>query len=279
MARPQISRTHRYEVSHNSIIPTPRRSNSDLRVCIGTNTFPGQQLSETSPSQEGYRPFQSSQGRPRRILTPKTRTPSASRGGQTTFDTRESPFIAQRGRAAYNAFPVSENTPPIGRRPSIGSMQTPGHTPLSKSASPSISALSLNPASSQTSPASILYQSGPTQSSRSCFSSAGLPSTIQQTQARGGTQIQAPSTSGTEGPYSAPSPSSASSIQSASSTIPHLLTITISSGIYNVPVDTYQTSREADEKRARNARRKIRQRMKEKEREASTIKVLKAKAK
>ena len=266
----------------------------------GTNTFPGQQLPETSPSQEGYRPFQSSQGRPRRILTPKTRTPSAGRGGQTTFDARESPFIAQRGRAGYNAgpgqsdvppmptppahsqhqqygLPVPENAPPTGRRPSFGSMQAPGRTPLSESASPSISASSLNPASSQTSPASILYQSGPTQSSGSYFSSAGLPSTMQQTQAGGGMQIQAPSTSGTEGPYSAPPPSSASSVQSASSARQasdpiHLLTITTSQGIYNVPVDMHQASRVADEKRARNAgaSARFRQRRKEKEREAST---------
>lgn len=91
-------------------------------------------------------------------------------------------------------------------------------------------------------------------------------------------QIQAPSASGTEGPYSAPPPSaSASSAQSASSSRQtsdsiQLLTITTSQGIYNVPVDVHQASRLADEKRARNAgaSARFRQRRKEKEKEAST---------
>lgn len=82
----------------------------------------------------------------------------------------------------------------------------------------------------------------------------------------------------TEGPYSAPP-----STQSASGTVStssrqtsaadpiQVLTITTSSGIYNVPVDVHQASRLADEKRARNAgaSARFRQRRKEREREAN----------
>lgn len=87
-----------------------------------------------------------------------------------------------------------------------------------------------------------------------------------------------------EGPYSAPDPqtpgggsslnstNAGSSRQTSASDPIQVLTITTSSGQYQVPVDVHQASRLADEKRARNAgaSARFRQRRKEKEREAST---------
>ncbi|TVY52692.1 hypothetical protein LSUE1_G010298, partial [Lachnellula suecica] len=98
-----------------------------------------------------------------------------------------------------------------------------------------------------------------------------------------GLQYQGPSGT-TEGPYTAPAPtsqgggsslhsSSAGSSRQASASDPiQVLTITTSSGQYQVPVDVHQASRLADEKRARNAgaSARFRQRRKEKEKEAST---------
>jgi hypothetical protein len=93
----------------------------------------------------------------------------------------------------------------------------------------------------------------------------------------GGMQFQAPSASGTEGPYSAPPPSASASTPSAGSSRQtsdpvQMMQIQTAGGIYNVPVDVHQASRLADEKRARNAgaSARFRQRRKEKEKEAST---------
>jgi hypothetical protein len=261
------------------------------------HTFSGhQQSSDASPTQEGYRAtFPRNQGRsPRRILTPRSRANSAGRG-QTTFDARGSPFIGQRGRAGYTAgpgqqdvppmptppgqsqqlhgHPASDNAPTTGRRLSMSSMQALGQRPHSQSASPSISASSVNPSSSQTSPASFIYKGAPAaQSGTSYFSG----SSMQQAQGGGGMQFQAPSASGTEGPYSAP-PSAIASVPIAGSSRQtsdsiQLMTITTSQGVYSVPVDVHQASRIADEKRARNAgaSARFRQRRKEKEKEATT---------
>ena len=276
------------------------------------HTFPGQQpVAGTPPTQPGYGATYP-RGRP--ILTPRSpRAVSAGRGrGQATIDAARSPFLAGRTRA-YTAEPgqsVSSDVPPMPTPPgqtqgqqhygfpppastprrTSTTMQAPGRTPLSQSASPSISQSSQNPSSSQTSPASYLYKGGPPPSTQGYFPGSTFA------QAGGGMQFvagpgQAGSSSTTEGPYSAPppppstqqQPGSSSTVSSASASASasrqtsasdpiQVLTITTSQGIYNVPVDVHQASRLADEKRARNAgaSARFRQRRKEKEREANT---------
>ena len=275
------------------------------------HTFPGQQtVAGTPPMQPSYSAT-FPRGRP--ILTPRSpRSVSIGRGrGQATIDAARSPFLPGRSRA-YTAEPgQSSDVPPMPTPPgqtqsqqhygfpppastprrTSNTMQAPGRTPHSQSASPSISQSSQNPSSSQTSPASYLYKGGPPPSTQGYFPS----STFAQA---GGMQFaaeprgQAGTLSTTEGPYSAPplsqqqaQPGSSSTVSSASASAPasanrqtsasdpiQVLTITTSQGIYNVPVDVHQASRLADEKRARNAgaSARFRQRRKEKEREANT---------
>ncbi|KAH6715370.1 hypothetical protein BKA61DRAFT_352324 [Leptodontidium sp. MPI-SDFR-AT-0119] len=258
-----------------------------------SHTFPGQQLPQGMA--------------PRRILTPRSpsaRAVSAGRGAPGTIDAQQSPFLPSRGRVYMaepgpNAsseippmpnpgqqqyqqqygFPPAASTPAIApRRSSGGTMQAPGRTRLSQSASPSISASSNNPSSSQTSPASFLFHKGGTQPPSSYYSGSTFGTA---TQAGGGMQFQGPS-GVPEGPYTSPDPqtqgsslhsSSAGSSRQTSATDPiQVLTITTSQGSYTVPVDVHGASRLADEKRARNAgaSARFRQRRKEKEREANT---------
>lgn len=265
--------------------------------------FPGQQIpSTTPPIGEGYPPnFPRGPPGPRRILTPRSpssRTVSGGRAfGHTTIDAHQSPFLSGRGRSyiaepgpsansevppmptppaaaqqqqqQQYGFPPTASTPSIApRRSSGGNMQAPGRTPLSQSASPSISASSHNPSSSQTSPASFLYHKGgppPPPSSSSYYPGSSFATSIQQQ--GGGMQFAGPS-GGSEGPgpYSAPTPqtqgssfhssSAGSSRQTSASDPIQVLTITTSQGSYHVPVDVHQASRLADEKRARNAGKK-----------------------
>ncbi|KAF8865882.1 hypothetical protein BDZ45DRAFT_377755 [Acephala macrosclerotiorum] len=273
-----------------------------------THSFSSQIVpSNTPPTQEGYGGAFSRA--PRRILTPRSpaRAVSAGRGApQGTIDAHQSPFLGARGRPyvaepgpsassdvppmptppsqqqqQHYGFTPSSSTPSIApRRPSGPSMQAPGRTPLSQSASPSISASSHAPSSSQTSPASFaVHKGGPgAQASSSYYQGSSFASSMQQ---GSGMQFPGPSVQ-PEGPYSAPAPQTqASSLQSSStgssrqtsaSEPIQVLTITTSQGSYQVPVDVHQASRLADEKRARNAgaSARFRQRRKEKEREAST---------
>ncbi|KAJ5043013.1 uncharacterized protein L3040_004402 [Drepanopeziza brunnea f. sp. 'multigermtubi'] len=254
---------------------------------------------------------------PRRILTPRSpssRNSSYGRGmGVGTIDAQQTPFLPAKGRA-YVAEPVPHASSEVASMPtpsgqqqqhqqqqhqhygfpqaasapsnaprgtSGGTMQAPGRTPLSQSASPSISASSQNPSSGQASPASFLFRKGAQttpQSASSYYPGSSFGTAIQ---AGGGLQFQGPS-GVPEGPYSAPAPatksnslqpSSASSSRQNSTSDPiQVLTITTSEGSYTVPVDVHQASRLADEKRARNAgaSARFRQRRKEKEKEAST---------
>ncbi|TVY46475.1 hypothetical protein LOCC1_G003475 [Lachnellula occidentalis] len=313
---------------HSILNPTePEGSGSDRRVS-GTNldstfptstlhpqfgaspstntphTFPGQQPpTDTSQTVEGYGM--------RRILTPRSpaRATGSARGRGQTYDAQLSPFLPPRGRAYNNearsasdghpiptppaqtqqqqhyGFPPPASTPGADRRTSMPSM----HAPLSQSASPSMSASSLNP-SNQTSPASFMYHKGgqAPQTTSSYFPGSTFGSSMQQPAGGGGIQgLQYQRSTGTtEGPYTAPAPtssqqeegsslhsSSAGSSRQASASDPiQVLTITTSSGQYQVPVDVRQASRLADEKRARNAgaSARFRQRRKEKEKEAST---------
>ena len=258
-----------------------------------SHAFPGQQLPQTMA--------------PRRILTPRSpsaRAVSAGRGGPATIDAQQSPFLPSRGRVYMaepgpNAtsdipsmptpgqtqyqqqygFPPASSTPSIApRRSSGGTMQAPGRARLSQSASPSISASSNNPSSSQTSPASFLFHKGGTQATSSYYPGSSFGTAIQ---AGGGMQFQGPS-GVPEGPYTSPDPqtqasslhssSAGSSRQTSASDPIQVLTITTSQGSYTVPVDVHQASKLADEKRARNAgaSARFRQRRKEKEREANT---------
>ncbi|KAH7321615.1 hypothetical protein BKA65DRAFT_408003, partial [Rhexocercosporidium sp. MPI-PUGE-AT-0058] len=169
-----------------------------------SHTFPGQQMPQGMA--------------PRRILTPRSpsaRTISAGRGVPGTIDAQQSPFLPSRGRV-YMAepgpnssseippmpnpeqhqyqqqygFPPAASTPAIApRRSSGGTMQAPGSR-LSQSASPSISASSNNPSSSQTSPASFLFHKSGTQPTSSYYSG---PTFGTATQAGGGMQFQGPS--------------------------------------------------------------------------------------
>ncbi|KAH6683891.1 hypothetical protein B0J14DRAFT_466489 [Halenospora varia] len=274
------------------------------------HTFLGQQPpSTTPPTVEGY---SAGYPQPRRILTPRSpsRAISGGRGrARGSIDAHRSPFLPSRGRSytvetgapetplvptpqAQNqqqyGFPPSASTPSIDRRTSMPSMHAPPNTPLSQSASPSISASSQNPSSAQTSPASFLFHKGghAPQTSSSYFPGSTFGTATQSTAPGGGglqgMQYQGPSGEG-QGPYSAPAPqsqgggslqstSAGSSRQTSASDPIQVLTITTSSGQYQVPVDVHQASRLADEKRARNAgaSARFRQRRKEKEREAST---------
>ncbi|KAF4626059.1 hypothetical protein G7Y89_g12097 [Cudoniella acicularis] len=274
------------------------------------HTFAGPQpSSSTPPTAEGYTTGYS---QPRRILTPRSpsRTVSSGRGrGRGTIDAHRSPFLPSRGRAytmetgpseippvpthqtqtqQQYGYPPPSSTPAVDRRTSMPSMHAPPSAPLSQSASPSISASSQNPSSAQTSPASFLFHKGghAPQTSSSYFPGQTFGTSMQQAAGGGGMQgmqYQGPS-GATEGPYSAPAPqsqgggsslhsnSAGSSRQTSASDPIQVLTITTSSGQYQVPVDVHQASRLADEKRARNAgaSARFRQRRKEKEREAST---------
>jgi hypothetical protein len=272
------------------------------------HTFPGQQApSTTPPTGEGYGAA-FTRG-PRRILTPRSpsRAVSSGRGvGQGIIDAQRSPFLPSRGRPytvapgpsasseippmptppgqsqQHYGFPPRASTPSIAPRRGSGStMQAPGRTPLSQSASPSISASSQNPSSSQTSPASFLYHKGgqTPQAASSYFPGSSIVGASGQQ--GGGMHFQGPSGQ-PEGPYSAQAPqtqesslhssSAGSSRQTSASDPIQVLTITTSQGSYQVPVDVHQASRLADEKRARNAgaSARFRQRRKEKEKEANT---------
>jgi hypothetical protein len=300
----------------STIGATPHFGNSPSTA--PAHSFPGQPMpSTTPPTGEGYPPnFGLKQ---RRILTPRSpssRTVSGGRAfGHATIDAQQSPFLPGRGRsyiaepgpsASSDVPPMPTSTaaahqqqqqqqqygfPPTGtptssvppRRASGGNMQAPVRTPLSQSASPSISASSHNPSSSQTSPASFLYHKGPPPppSSSSYYPGSSFATSMQQQ--GGGMQLAGPAGSSEgPGPYSAPTPqtqgssfhsSSASGSRQTSASDPiQVLTITTSQGSYHVPVDVHQASRSADEKRARNAgaSARFRQRRKEKEKEASS---------
>jgi hypothetical protein len=268
------------------------------------HTFSSLQPATTTPPKvEGY---PSSYPQARRILTPRSpsRALSSSRGrGRATIDAQRSPFLTSRGRAytteteqssgsppvlatsqsqQHYGFPPSTSTPSDDRRTSMPSMNDPRQAPLSQSASPSISASSLNP-SAQTSPASFLFHKSGQGPPSSYFPGSSFAPSMNQTPGGGG--MQGMQYQGTpEGPYSAPasqtpggssslsSTNAGSSRQTSASDPIQVLTITTSSGQYQVPVDVHQASRLADEKRARNAgaSARFRQRRKEKEREAST---------
>lgn len=283
---------------HSQYAPSPT---------IGTShSHPGS--SYTSPTSEVYRvTLPSGRGSPpRRTLTPRgVRTVSLQGPSQGTIDAQRSPFVPERSRGytsgpgqpgPLNAPAPAAATPPLersqqkqhhgfptagfslsqDRRISGGRMQAPSQASPSQSTSPSLSTTSVGLSSNQDSPAPHLYRGGPPPLSGSYFPGSTFAPAMQQAQGGGGVQFQAPSTSGTEGPYSAP-PSSASVGSSAGSSRQgsdptQFLTITTSQGIYNVPVDVHQASRLADEKRARNAgaSARFRQRRKEKEKEAST---------
>ncbi|KAK2628566.1 hypothetical protein QTJ16_001669 [Diplocarpon rosae] len=252
------------------------------------HTFPGQQLSSGVPP-VGEPHAAAFPTAPRRILTPNSpsaRAVSVGRGvGVGTIDAHQTPFLGSRGRR-YLAEPgpraSSEGTAlptPGPQQQQYSIMQAPGRTPLSQSASPSISGSSKNLSSGQDSPASFFLKGTPApQPSSSYYPGSSFGTAIQ---AGGGMQFQG--LAGLpEGPYTAPAPqsqcsslhpSSASSSSQASASDPiQVLTITTSEGIYTVPVDVTAASREADSKRARNAgaSARFRQRRKEKEKEANT---------
>jgi hypothetical protein len=271
-------------------------------------TFPSHDTpSSTPPTQEGHH-ASSPHLRERRIATPRSLVARMNRSGQPpgSIDAQRSPFLPQRaridsrtfsgesGQAASSEVPPSMPTPPersqqqygfpgptLDRRISMPTMRAPERTPLSQSASPSIAPSSVNPGSPRNYSSS--YPGGPPPPSSTPYypGSTFAPRDVTQ-QGGGGLQYQGPSASGTEGPYtSAPPPSASmsaggssagSSRQTSASDPVQILTITTSSGVYNVPVDVHQASRLADEKRARNAgaSARFRQRRKEKEKEAST---------
>jgi hypothetical protein len=274
-----------------------------------SHMFPGQQSSSNTPTGE-YPPSYPPQ---RRILTPRSPSRNLSSSGRPpgrgTINAQQSPFLpsgdrphmgeyvppgpsdiqprptppAQFQQQQSYGFPPTASTPNIAprrddRRESGPGMQAPGRTPLSQSASPSISASSQNMSSSQTSPASFFpSKSGAPPTSASYFPGQSFSSI----QTGGGMSYQGQSGE-PAGPYSAPTPQTGSSLHSssagssrqASASDPiQVLTITTSEGQFiNVPVDVHQASRLADEKRARNAgaSARFRQRRKEKEKEANT---------
>ncbi|KUJ19914.1 uncharacterized protein LY89DRAFT_579776, partial [Mollisia scopiformis] len=188
-----------------------------------THSFSSQNVpSSTPPTAETYAGAYSRV--PRRILTPRSpsRAVSAGRRGSTqaTIDAQRSPFLPARGRS-YMAepgpaassdvppmptppnlqqqqqygFPPSSSTPTIApRRPSGQTMQAPGRTPLSQSASPSISASSHVPSSSQTSPASFVVHKGGgpgAQTTASYYPGSSFATSMQQ-----GSGMQFPGPSG-----------------------------------------------------------------------------------
>ena len=268
------------------------------------HTFPGQQPAAGAPSTQSS--YSATLPRSRPILTPRSpRSFGIGRGrGQATIDASRTPFLPLRGRA-YTAEPGQSATSDIPPMPTPGkaqsqqpygfpptastprrtstTMQAPVRTPHSESTSPSISQSSQNPSSSQTSPASYLYKGGPPPSTQGYFPGASFVQAGGATQFGAGPGAHEGSSSTTEGPYSAPPPpssqqhaqpghSSTVSRQTSASNPVQILTITTAEGTYDVPVDTQQASRLADEKRARNAgaSARFRQRRKEKEREANT---------
>jgi hypothetical protein len=274
-------------------------------IGMTAHPFPAQQaLSNTPPSAEAH---SATYPRNRRILTARSPSRAFSSGRGTspaTIDAARSPFLPSRGRP-YTAepgpspasevppmptplgqpqqqygFPPSASTPTIApRRASGGMMQAPGRAPASQSTSPSISASSHNPSSSQASPASFLYKGGQAPQTTTSYY-PGSPYGTSMVQQGGGMQFPGP-TGQPEGPYSAPTPQtegsslqgSAVSSRQASATDPvHVLTFSTPVGTYHVPVDVHQASRLADEKRARNAgaSARFRQRRKEKEKEANS---------
>ncbi|PBP20499.1 hypothetical protein BUE80_DR008614 [Diplocarpon rosae] len=238
------------------------------------HTFPGQQLSAGVPP-AGEPHAAAFSAAPRRILTPNSpsaRAVSVGRGvGVGTIDAHQTPFLGSRGRR-YLAEPGPRASSEGTALPTPGPqqqqqlpqqysiMQAPGRTPLSQSASPSISVSSKNLSSSQDPPAPFFHKGTPApQPSSSYYPGSSFGTAIQ---AGGGMQFQG--LAGLpEGPYPAPAPqsqcssfhsSSASSSSQASASDPfQVLTITTSEGIYTVPVDVTAASREADSKRARNA--------------------------
>jgi hypothetical protein len=273
-----------------------------------TYTFPGQQQPSGTPIAEGYA---GTYPRGRRILNPRSPSRAVSTGrvptpSQGNTDAQRSPFLPARGRAyiaepgpspsseipamptppahlqhqSHYGFPSVSGQTISARRASAGTMAAPARTPLSESASPSISASSHNPPSSQTSPASHLYHKGgqQTQTTTSYYPGSSFNTQMQQ---GGVMQFQGPP-GAPEGPYSAPDPqsqgssfhssSAGSSRQTSATDSIQVLTITTSQGSYTVPVDVHQASRLADEKRARNAgaSARFRQRRKEKEKESTT---------
>jgi hypothetical protein len=282
-----------------------RQSHFDPSPTSATYAFPSQQpASNISPTHEISRVGFSRDERtsPRRILTPTTRNPqnrnlSLGRPGAATIDAQTSPFLPSRGRQytagsaqlgadtppastpqaqtqKHYGFPSTTTTSGHDQPSNTSSMNAPRRKSPSRSASPSMSSVSANQSSSQASPASFLSRGGPPPASGSYFPGQSFAPSSLQAQGSGGLQFQAPSASGTEGPYSAPppiAPAPPGSSRQTSDPI-QVLTITTSQGIYNVPVDVHQASRLADEKRARNAgaSARFRQRRKEKEKEAST---------
>jgi hypothetical protein len=270
------------ESPRSTVGPSPQYGTSPSSAL--QHNFPGQQSATSSPTQTKYN---ATFPRSRHILTP--RSPRAVSMGRAripgTIDATQSPFLIS-GRRIYTA---ETDAPPMPTPPAqnpaqqhygfpaaltparrdSGAMQAPGRTPLSASTSPSLSQ-----SSSQTSPASFPFPGVPPPATHGYYPGSTFA------MAGGGMQFASVSGSSatTEGPYSAPP-----STQSASGTVStssrqtsaadpiQVLTITTSSGIYNVPVDVHQASRLADEKRARNAgaSARFRQRRKEREREAN----------
>ncbi|CAL3965881.1 unnamed protein product [Diplocarpon coronariae] len=252
------------------------------------HTVPGQQIPlGMSPAGESHAAAFSRA--PRRILTPNSpsaRAVTAGRGAVVgTIDAHQTPFLASRGRR-YIAEPgthASSEAPgmptPTSHQQQHGTMQAPGRTSLSQSASPSITVSSSKPPSSHDSPASFFHKGAPAVHPSSSY----YPGSSFGTAIQAGGRMQYQGLSGIpEGPYTAPAPpsqcssshpSSASSSRQVSASDPiQVLTITTSEGIYTVPVDVTAASREADSKRARNAgaSARFRQRRKEKEKEANT---------
>jgi hypothetical protein len=298
---PEANRGKSYRPSASPLSgPGPSQFGASPSRAI-SNAFPSSQPATSAPpTSEGY---PASYTQVRRILTPRSpsRALSSSRGrSATTIDAQRSPFLPSRGRAQETELlagspPVPATTQPqqhYGVPPSTSTQSDDRRTslnesrfaPLSQSASPSISASSLNPSSAQTSPASFLYNKGgqgPPQSSY--FPGSSFAATVNQTPDGGG--MDGMQYQGTpEGPYSVPasqtpggssslsSTNAGSSRQTSASDPIQVLTITTSQGQYQVPVDVHQASKLADEKRARNAgaSARFRQRRKEKEKEAST---------
>ncbi|KAK6584488.1 hypothetical protein PZA11_002712 [Diplocarpon coronariae] len=211
------------------------------------HTVPGQQIPlGMSPAGESHAAAFSRA--PRRILTPNSpsaRAVTAGRGAVVgTIDAHQTPFLASRGRR-YIAEPgthASSEAPgmptPTSHQQQHGTMQAPGRTSLSQSASPSITVSSSKPPSSHDSPASFFHKGAPAVHPSSSY----YPGSSFGTAIQAGGRMQYQGLSG------------------------------IPEGIYTVPVDVTAASREADSKRARNAgaSARFRQRRKEKEKEANT---------
>ncbi|PMD64963.1 uncharacterized protein K444DRAFT_640673 [Hyaloscypha bicolor E] len=215
------SRRRLSEAATESPVVGPASQFRASPVGMTAHPFSGQQPpSSTPPTTEAYSaPYP----RNRRILTARSpsRTFSSGRGtSPATIDAQRSPFLPSRGRP-YTAepgpspasevppmptppgqpqqqqqqqygFPQSASTPTIAPRRASGStMQAPGRAPASQSTSPSISASSHNPSSSQASPASFLYKSGQTPQTTTSYypgSSYGT-SMVQQQQQQGASRL------------------------------------------------------------------------------------------